>query len=125
MARRVPVSTRLSGPAAARLRKRAEQARVGVSSYASHLLEIALLGEGAVTNGMESEHASLAPHLVERGFAELLFVSAALERFLAKQGGLVAKLRAEAIRGAAETVGSTTGTDESADPTLTEVRHAR
>lgn len=89
---KVPVPTRITKDAEALLKKKANRARVGYTTYASQLLESALLGrdEGGVRT------PKLLPELLERLLAELLFTGEALERFLAKQPGLVEKLREDA-----------------------------
>lgn len=92
---KIPVPTRITKDAEALLKKKASRARVGYTTYASQLLESALLGEGGQGEG-GARTSVVPPELFERLLAELLFTGEALERFLEKQPGLVERLRKDA-----------------------------
>src|SRR5215472_17273018 len=88
----IALTTRISRAALERLRARAKSVDLGPSAYASRLLENAVLGRESARIGTEE-----VPRGVQRELgAELIFVSLALRKFLAKQPGLVPKMRKDA-----------------------------
>src|SRR5689334_4845713 len=89
---RIALTIRVARAVIARLREKSERARLPPASYASRLLENALVGGMPVVDS----RLEIPPAIAEVALTELFYISSALAKFLGKQPGLVEDLRSAA-----------------------------